>query len=209
MMLAALVLQLAAPPSSPSEPVSRGPLASLVTADDYPAGARYRGESGTVRFRLDVDTAGRVHGCTILASSGASILDATTCRLMRARARFTPARDASGKSVPGSVESSIGWKLGPAAPPRLDAMMSIWVACASGEAARRTLSQADAAAVPGAAFAACADLEPRLLAEMERANVLKRVPAEDLKRLKQIVAERLEAQVRASRTQLEIGLPGK
>ncbi len=54
---------------------------------------------------------GRVTDCTSSASSGSSALDATTCRLMKSRARFTPARDANGNPTTDSVANAIRWVL--------------------------------------------------------------------------------------------------
>lgn len=86
-------------------------ISSLFSQEDYPASALRAGEQGTVRFRVSVDPSGRVSDCTVLTSSGSSALDSTTCRLLRSRARFTPATDKSGKAIPDSVESSVTWSL--------------------------------------------------------------------------------------------------
>jgi protein TonB len=71
---------------------------------DYPRAAN--GSQGTVEARLAVSAAGAVTGCTVSRSSGNAVLDATTCRLIRQRFRFTPARDAQGNPVP----SEQGWR---------------------------------------------------------------------------------------------------
>lgn len=61
-------------------------------------------------------TAGwRVTACTITESSGSSVLDAATCRLLTARAGFTPARDARGRTVEDTVEAAVRWLI-PAEP---------------------------------------------------------------------------------------------
>lgn len=88
-------------------------ITSLISDEDYPASAVRAGEQGTVRFRVAVDANGRVTDCTILSSSGSPALDSSTCRLVRSRARFTPATDKSGKPVPDTVESAITWSLPP------------------------------------------------------------------------------------------------
>lgn len=64
---------------------------------DYPRAAG--GQQGTVRAELTVSAAGAVTRCTIVRSSGSAVLDDTTCRLIRERFRFTPARDARGRAV--------------------------------------------------------------------------------------------------------------
>jgi protein TonB len=86
-------------------------LAGLLSDQDYPAAARAAREQGMVDFTLDVGANGRVSGCTITRSSGSAILDSATCRLMRSRARFTPALDAGGASVPDKVAGKISWSL--------------------------------------------------------------------------------------------------
>jgi hypothetical protein len=54
-----------------------------------------------------------VIGCTIDQSSGTSALDRATCRIMRSRARYTPARDSNGNAVPSPVEEEVTWTLPP------------------------------------------------------------------------------------------------
>lgn len=71
---------------------------------DYPRAAG--GAQGVVVAHVAVGMDGRVTGCTVARSSGNAILDATTCRLIRERFRFTPARNAQGEAVPGEF----GWQ---------------------------------------------------------------------------------------------------
>jgi protein TonB len=106
------------PPPAPPPPVrriepakARANLASYVSNDDYPDSAIRNEEQGTTGFRLDVGPDGRVSNCTVTSSSGSSALDNATCRLMRSRARFTPATDSTGARVSDSVSSRIRWVL--------------------------------------------------------------------------------------------------
>lgn len=107
--------QPAPPPPPPPPPRkveaarAKANLGSYVSDADYPPAALRAEESGTTGFRLDVGTNGRVTNCTITSSSGSSSLDSATCRLMRSRARFTPARDTNGNPVTDSVSSRIKW----------------------------------------------------------------------------------------------------
>ena len=94
--------------ATPASPVR--PLASYVSSDDYPAGTDRRQE-GRTAFVLEVDTDGRVGACRIVESSGSASLDQAACRVMRSRARFTPARNARGVAVPGQYRASILWRL--------------------------------------------------------------------------------------------------
>ncbi|GAA4003660.1 TonB family protein [Sphingomonas humi] len=96
-------------------PIPHQALASLITADDYPASALYARQEGKVRVSIDVDERGGVSDCTMIVSSGFPLLDNATCRLMRARAKFAPAQDASGNPAPSATTVTIYWTL-----PRLD-----------------------------------------------------------------------------------------
>lgn len=87
---------------------SRAPLQNYVTSDDYPVGLS-GSAARPVGVTLTVGPDGRVTQCLITGSSGAAQLDQATCRLLRSRARFRPARDAAGAAVPGEVKGTIDW----------------------------------------------------------------------------------------------------
>ncbi len=104
------------PPAPPAakkvEPArARANLASYVSDEDYPSNAVRNEEQGTTRFRLTVGPDGKVRDCTVTGSSGSSALDSTTCKLMRQRAKFTPARNSDGKATGDTVTSAIRWVL--------------------------------------------------------------------------------------------------
>ena len=100
------------PPPKKVEPArAKANLGSLVTNDDYPASALRAEEEGVTGFRLSVGTNGRVTGCQVTSSSGSSALDSATCRLLTARARFTPARDSNGNPTTDSVSARIVWRI--------------------------------------------------------------------------------------------------
>jgi protein TonB len=102
------------PPVEPKkvEPArARANLGSYVSDADYPAEAIRREEQGVTRFRLTVSPDGRVSDCAVTGSSGSSALDAATCRLMKSRARFAPARDSDGKPTTDTVANAIKWVL--------------------------------------------------------------------------------------------------
>lgn len=99
------------PPSPVVKARSKANLADLIGDQDYPAQARAAREQGLVQLSLEVGPNGRVTGCTVTRSSGSALLDSTTCRLMRSRARFTPAVDSSGAPVPDKVAARISWSL--------------------------------------------------------------------------------------------------
>jgi len=107
------------PPPPPAAPVvsqaarANGSLPGLIDGEaDYPDAARRNEEQGTVRARLDIGTNGRVTSCSVTKSSGSSSLDSTTCRILKARARFTPAKDQNGNNIADSVVTpGITWRL--------------------------------------------------------------------------------------------------
>jgi len=99
------------PPVKSQEAKARANLASYVSNDDYPEAAIRGEEQGTTAFRLEVGPNGRVTSCTVTSSSGSSSLDATTCRLMKSRAKYTPAKDSAGNAVSDSDNGRIKWVL--------------------------------------------------------------------------------------------------
>jgi TonB family protein len=111
----------APPPPPPPRRLGKGgkarparglaPLPQLFSSDDYPAAALRAEEEGAVGFRLDIGKDGRVAGCTVTGSSGSSALDSTTCALLTARARFSPALDRKGRPVADSFSGRIVWRI--------------------------------------------------------------------------------------------------
>jgi protein TonB len=107
-----------APPPPPPPPVKKiqarsavGDLQGLFRGADYPQSSQERGEEGTVAVRLTVGTNGRVSDCNVSSSSGSRTLDSTTCRILRSRARFTPAKDDRGNPTTDTVTQRIRWVL--------------------------------------------------------------------------------------------------
>lgn len=92
---------------------AKGDLRGIFTGADYPDDAARESKQGTAQFLLFIDAAGKVAGCHVLIPSGVPLLDAMGCQVIRQRAKFTPARDASGKPVRGSVVTPrVSWRLG-------------------------------------------------------------------------------------------------
>jgi protein TonB len=104
-----------APPPAPPrlvEPArARSNLSSYISDSDYPAAAIRAEQQGTTGFRLSIGTDGRVTACSVTSSSGSSALDEATCRIMRSRARFTPAHDEHGNPMSDSYSTRIRWVL--------------------------------------------------------------------------------------------------
>lgn len=111
--------QIVLPPPPPPQPAAKtidkarakGDLRSQVFDSDYPASAIRNEEQGTTRFRLQVNAEGRVTECSVVASSGSAALDSATCRIMKSRAKFFPARDSEGNATTDIVTAGIKWVL--------------------------------------------------------------------------------------------------
>ena len=111
-VIIALAVQAAATAAVPAERARpHHNLGAYVRGGDYPADALAERRTGVVHFELSVDARGRVTGCRITRSSGTPSLDAQSCRIMRQRARFSPARDARGGRVADVYPSRLGWML--------------------------------------------------------------------------------------------------
>ena len=86
-------------------------LVAIFSTDDYPMDAIRNEEQGTVSFRLTVSRRGRVANCEVVESSGSKTLDKQTCRIIEKRARFSPARDSTGKRIEDTYSGRIRWEL--------------------------------------------------------------------------------------------------
>jgi TonB family protein len=99
----------------PSEPVIPTLLSAslknpgaVITASDYPQSNHDK--EGTTRFDLMVGPDGKPISCTTTLSSGHAVLDQTACNAFMKRARFSPAKDASGNPTMGRYKGSVTWK---------------------------------------------------------------------------------------------------
>ncbi|HZG07864.1 MAG TPA: energy transducer TonB [Allosphingosinicella sp.] len=171
LLLPLALLAAAAAPAAPAAAESKrarsvGSLADLISNRDYPAAALRAHEQGSTRFRLDVAKDGRVAACTVTASSGSASLDEATCRIMRERALFKPARNARNRPVEDQVNQTITWRIEEVeTPPEVDAATEAWLRCLDPHV---MASLADAArparAIAEQAISACRAEEDRLLA---------------------------------------------
>lgn len=84
---------------------------------DYPREARDAGIQGDLTTRYVISPNGRITDCRIVRSSGSALLDATTCRLVMERFRYSPARDASGRKISEVHFDDHHWRLGPSERP--------------------------------------------------------------------------------------------
>jgi TonB family protein len=67
--------------------------------NDYPTDAMRAGEEGYVTVSFTIGTDGRMSECHVARSSGYADLDRIPCKVLPGRARFSPAKDASGAAV--------------------------------------------------------------------------------------------------------------
>lgn len=93
-------------------------VAGRIKDSDYPRAADQGSNSGTVSVKYQVWIDGRVTDCLITRSSGSRVLDETTCRLIRERFRFKPARDEDGEPSPIWVVSNHEWIIAQEPPER-------------------------------------------------------------------------------------------
>jgi TonB family protein len=86
-------------------------MGDVMKTDSYPRGAIEGGAIGSATVLLALDEAGKVASCRVVLSSGTASLDAVACKRMP-RARFSPARDASGRSIASHFSTRINWDMG-------------------------------------------------------------------------------------------------
>ena len=105
------------PPPPPEKPKvaekasPKGDPGSWATTDDYPPSSLRNEEAGTTGFRLEIGTDGKATSCSITKSSGFSALDDATCKVVSRRARFKPAKDASGTPIGDTYSSRVKWQI--------------------------------------------------------------------------------------------------
>ena len=100
-----------APSFAPKGAQPRGKTGNWVTTNDYPTIGLRQEHEGSVRYRLTIDPAGKVNGCTITGSSGFAELDQATCANLTRRGQFEPATDDNGARVTGSYSGTVTWRL--------------------------------------------------------------------------------------------------
>ena len=80
-----------------------------ITPEDYPADAKAAGVSGNVMFKVSISETGQVSNCQILEGSGSPALDARTCELIIARAKFEPAKNGGGEPIAMDYSRTVRW----------------------------------------------------------------------------------------------------
>ena len=94
-------------------------LSGEIRPSDHPRRGDGSAIAGTVGLRFVVAPDGRIADCAVTRSSGSGELDATTCRLIRKRFRYRPARNAAGAPVAATILGEHVWDVG-AEPPAVE-----------------------------------------------------------------------------------------
>jgi len=94
-----------------SAPVPANHPGYWVTFQDYPQEAMRAHMQGIAKFRLTIDRKGLVDACHITSTSGYTLLDEETCKLLKARARFKPALGADRQPSIGYYSNRISWAI--------------------------------------------------------------------------------------------------
>jgi len=88
-----------------------GPTVVSMTNGGYPAHAFQRSGQGTASYTVEVNERGRADKCIITQSSGWVDLDRETCKNLRQRTIFSPAKDKDGKAVRGTYSNKMRWAI--------------------------------------------------------------------------------------------------
>lgn len=99
------------PSFAPKAARPRGKIAGWVTTNDYPTSDLRQEHEGSTRYRLTIDSAGKVSNCTVMASSGFAGLDQAACVNLTRRGQFEPATDQTGGHAAGSYTGTVTWRL--------------------------------------------------------------------------------------------------
>lgn len=93
--------------------VAERTLIGLFTADDYPETLRSANKQGTLQALLRLDANGKVIGCRGIDVVGDVAFVNVSCKILAQRARFTPAKDASGAPTESFyLTPKLSWLLG-------------------------------------------------------------------------------------------------
>ena len=81
----------------------------IIRNDDYPINMIERDEQGGVAALLRIDETGAISDCKAYQIEGHRDWEKIICRIVKKRARFNPARDASGKAVSSYILTPMIW----------------------------------------------------------------------------------------------------
>lgn len=83
-----------------------------LSSGDFPSSALAKGHNGIVQFRFDVDAEGKIADCFILSHTSPDDFADLTCKLVRRRAKLSPALDAKGVPVRSYYVQKVNWMAG-------------------------------------------------------------------------------------------------
>lgn len=96
----------------PTRPMPKSSPGRWLHSSDYPRESLATGQQAIVRFRLMVNAAGTVTNCSVQSAIAKGNFAALTCDLLKRRARFDPARDATGTTVGSYYVGKVRWIMG-------------------------------------------------------------------------------------------------
>ena len=97
-------------PTGPTQHATANPRVFEVSEDDYPPSSLRAEEQGVTGVTVNIDTNGRVSGCTVNSPSGFPKLDERTCKIAQTRWRFKPALQ-NGTPVADTLTKRIRWQI--------------------------------------------------------------------------------------------------
>ena len=96
----------------PARPMPKSSPGDWLHSSDYPRESLAMGQQAIVRYRLMVDAAGAVTNCAVQSAIAKGNFAELTCELLKRRARFDPARDATGTAVGSYYVGKVRWIMG-------------------------------------------------------------------------------------------------
>jgi Gram-negative bacterial TonB protein C-terminal len=96
-----------------ARPQPTGNPGTWVTSGDYPMKMLRERQNAHIRFRLIIGVDGKVISCAVQSAAGPTDFRDWTCDLIKRRAKFPPALDATGKPVKAYWSSSVRWGVPP------------------------------------------------------------------------------------------------
>ena len=101
------ILPLLALAALPSGGQAIGDAANWLHASDFPTTEWHM--AAVTRYDLMVDDKGTPVNCAITASSGSPVIDTVVCKSLMERARYSPARDSTGKPIAQAIRGRLEW----------------------------------------------------------------------------------------------------
>lgn len=102
-----VTISLLALAALPSGGKAVGDAAHWLHAADFPSTEWLK--AAVTQYDLMTDDGGRPTLCVVTATSGSPTVDNVACNSLMKRARYTPARDASGQALPQAIRGRLEW----------------------------------------------------------------------------------------------------